>query len=41
MTAIRVAHKKSSLFKIDGLVKSQNSDGFVKRPRSRLANLDE
>jgi hypothetical protein len=31
----------SSAWKKDELVKSQLSDGFVKRSRSRLANLEE
>jgi len=30
-----------SMFDVDALVKSHISDGFVKKPRSRLANPEE
>jgi hypothetical protein len=42
LTFIVIAYyEESAATNFDELVKSLNSDGFVKSPRSRLANFEE
>jgi len=40
-TLVALSRKEAGKIKVDELVKSCSSDGFVKSPRSRLANSEE